>query len=105
VVADQLREPPVAGAGQQDPDAPRVFLVAAPPHEAGGRAAVDQADGALVPHLEALGESGDGRAVGIEAAHEEQQLVLAGRQLCARAALSDSRRKRRRAYRNVARRS
>ena len=76
VIAHELGEPAVARSRQQDPHPSRVRLVATPADEARGGAAVDQADRALVPHLQALGERGDRRAVGIEAAHEQQELVL-----------------------------
>jgi hypothetical protein len=62
-----------------DEDAPPVPGVPPPPDESRFHAAVHQADGALVAHLEPFGQVFDGGSPRREAADEEEELVLGRR--------------------------
>lgn len=75
---NQPGEKRLAAAGEGYTHAPGVLGVAASENQSGTGGSVHEADGALVCDLQPLGELGDRRRPG-EAAHEEHELVLIGR--------------------------
>ena len=78
MVQRQLAEHRLSPRREFDEDLASVDECAAPPHEPPLRQAVDQLDGAVVLHLEPLGQLADRRVPAPrEALHGEQQLVLA----------------------------
>ena len=79
MLADETREEAAPGGRQLHPNPPAVGRIAAPPDESRGRAPVDEPHGALVRHLQSVGEVGHGRRLLPETPHEEEQGILAGR--------------------------
>jgi hypothetical protein len=66
---------------QSEPDAAVIVAVALATDEPGALSAVDEADGAVVPEQELLGDVADGRPAAIRvAADDQEELMLSGRQ-------------------------
>ena len=79
MVQRELAEHRLSPRREFDEDLASVDECAAPPHEPPLRQAVDQLDGAVVVHLEPLGQLADRRVPAPrEALHGEQELVVLG---------------------------
>ena len=104
MLSNQPGEQSSTGRGQLHADAPAVHGVAPPPDEPRADAAVHEPDGALVEHLKAVGQLGDGRRVRAKLRTKRSSWYWPGEIPARRAASSEKRRNFRRAKRNRARR-